>query len=87
MAMMDKDLDMQFQFNYLDQFCGSRQLYYDYQLWYQHDRENYWQCTKCKCYISTMGDALKNPNAPLPTHSHEGKLNRILSTYYFCCLL
>ena len=43
-------------------------MYYDYHLWY-FIRPNYWGCTKCRTYISTRGNELKNKDLPLPTHS------------------
>ena len=46
----------------------ARQLYFDYHLWYLI-RPNYWGCTKCRTYISTNGNELKNKDLPLPTHS------------------
>ena len=46
----------------------TKQLYYYYHLWY-FIRPNYWGCTKCRTYISTRGNELKNKDLPLPTHS------------------
>ena len=61
-------------FRYLEQFSGSRQLYFD-ENYNNTGRKGYWQCTKYKTFLSTSGDELKNPDSPLPTHlGHEGKL-------------
>ncbi len=56
---------------YLEQFSGSSQLYFDEQLWYNTGRSGYWQCTKCKTFLST-----KKLEEPLPKHiGHECKFN------------
>ena len=46
----------------------TKQLYFDFHLWYSIHND-YWGCTKCRTYISTRGDELKNKDQPLPTHS------------------
>ena len=67
------NLEFQNQFNYLLGTNEDKQLYYDYQLWY-NIRPNYWQCTKCSTYLCTNGNALKNPGQTLPIHSgHTSK--------------
>ena len=62
------NLEFQNQFNYLLGTNEAKQLYYDYQLWY-NIRSNYWQCTKCSTYLSINGNALKNSGQLVPINS------------------
>jgi len=67
--------EMQYQFNYLIGTRNKKQLYYDFQLWYQY-RPNYWGCINpnCNSYLSTDGNKLKEPEKKLPPHFHDRKL-------------
>ena len=72
---MEEAAEYQFKFNYLFGNTGTKQLYYDFQLWYCV-RENYWGCVNpnCNSFISTNGDKLKSPSKALPLHNHDCKL-------------
>ena len=45
---MEEAAEYQFKFNYLFGNTGTKQLYYDFQLWYCV-RENYWGCVNPNC--------------------------------------
>ena len=78
---MEDGSEFQFQFNYLSGSSGSRQLYYDFQLWYCI-RENYWGCIdpNCNSYLQTLGDSVKNSKKPLPLHNHDRRCTFIVTT-------